>query len=97
MKIKQKSLRILGILMGDDYPDIDEHDISRNIKLLKQTDWFKSLLEDEATREVIVHNAKVRYEIGHINSKKLERQLNNVVYQRKLEDRLMSVIEREVL
>lgn len=63
---------------------VDEEDIGRNIKHLKQHQWFQNYLSDEKFRELIVHHKDVRQCIGKFNSKKLKKQSYQKKYRKKL-------------
>ena len=86
MKVKKILLDILGFVsFSGPYPDVYEEDISNNIKLLKKNQWFQGLMNDEKYRELVVRDKYVRYEIGYLNTERLQRNVYKDRYKKKIQ------------
>lgn len=70
------------------FPRVDEEDIGKNISDLKKRQWFKSLLNNEEYRELIIHDNEVRKTIGKFNNNKLDKKFFKAKYQKKLQNLL---------
>lgn len=67
---------------------VDEDDITKNLQQLKKYTWFKSLLNNEAYKQLIVHDHDTRIFIGKLNHHKLAKEPFQIKYQQKLKDLL---------
>lgn len=93
-RIKKFFLDILGFIsLWGPWPEVSGEDINNNIKLLKKTHWFQTLLKNEKYRELIIHNNDVRYEIGDLNTNRLKRNIQNDRYRRKIQRLLEKKIQ----
>ncbi|WP_186577222.1 hypothetical protein [Aquibacillus kalidii] len=81
-------LDLLNLAVYIPFLKVDEEGIGRNIKHLKQHEWFQSYLNDEKYRELIIHNKDVRQCIGKFNRDKLNKQS----YQKKCKEKLHHVL-----
>lgn len=81
---------IVYVNIGDFLPflEANEEDIGRNLNHLKKYHWFQNYLNDEAYRELIIHDKSVRKAIGKFKSNKLSRDS----YQRKYQKRLHKIL-----
>src|SRR5690625_1111096 len=81
---------IVYVNIGDFLPflEANEEDIGRNLNHLKKYQWFQKHLNNEADRELIIHDKTVRKAIGKFNSSKLYRNS----YQRKCQKRLHKIL-----
>src|SRR5690625_7369662 len=81
---------IVYVNIGDFLPflKVNEEDIGRNLNHLKKHQWFQKHLNNEADRELIIHDKGVREAIGKLNSNKLSRDS----YQRKCQKRLHKIL-----
>ncbi|QDP39521.1 hypothetical protein [Radiobacillus deserti] len=68
----------------------DEEDIGRNIKHLKQYNWFQGYFTDSIYRDLIIQNKNVRQCIGRFNVNKLNKQ----PYQRRCQENLRKVLQK---
>lgn len=62
--------------------EVTEEKIEKNIALLQKNDWFRELLANEANHQLILQNTDVRYLIGRLNTKKVEKDPANPRFQR---------------
>ncbi|HLS07073.1 MAG TPA: hypothetical protein VK079_03890 [Bacillota bacterium] len=67
---------------------VDEDDIRKNLQQLKKYTWFQNLLNNEAYKQLIVHDRDTRKFIGKLNLHKLAKKPFQIKYQQKLEDLL---------
>ncbi|WP_078379903.1 hypothetical protein [Sutcliffiella halmapala] len=62
--------------------NVTEEVIEKNIEHLKQYDWFTRFLENESFQKLISKDQDVRYIIGKLNQKKLQKNPNK--YEQKI-------------
>lgn len=78
--------------------EVSEEEIEKNITLLKRYQWFMTHLENEKHKNLIYHDIDVRYIIGKLNPKKMEKKSYNNKYQFKinkiLQSRLLIVLNK---
>ncbi len=67
---------------------IDGTNITHNLVLLQQTAWFQTLIHDEKVRQLIISDPDIRYYIGSLNRKRLEKQIHHPMYQKNIEKRI---------
>jgi len=63
---------------------VTEDEITTNIRLLKQNDWFNDLLTIPGYQQLLIHDREIRRKIGTFSSKKLMRHPNHPTFTRKL-------------
>ncbi len=83
-------LDLLNLAVYTPFLNVDEEDIGRNMKYLKKYHWFRSYLEDEKYREIIIHHKEVRQCIGKFNRD----QLHKSSYQKKCQRKLYKVLQK---
>ncbi|THF82318.1 hypothetical protein [Metabacillus sediminilitoris] len=64
--------------------EVSEEEIEKNITLLKRYQWFMTQLENEKHKNLIYNDIDVRYIIGKLNPKKMEKKSYNNKYQFKI-------------
>lgn len=62
--------------------EVTEEKIEKNIGALQKNDWFRELLANETYHQLIQQNTDVRYAIGRLNTKKVEKDPTNPRFQR---------------
>jgi len=67
----------------------DENDIVRNIKHLKEKQWFNKFLKDPVFKELIIHNEKIRQTIGRFKTSKLRQDSYNIRCEKRLRRALL--------
>lgn len=65
---------------------VDEEDIGGNINRLKKYKWFQELLGDEKYKQLIVHDKDVRRVIGKFDDKKIDKNIFQNRYRKKLQN-----------
>lgn len=81
------SALVVYVNIGDFFPflTVNEEDIGRNLDHLKNHHWFQKYLNDEAYRELIIHDKGVRKLIGKFKSNKLSRDSYQIKCQKRLQ------------
>ena len=93
-RMKKFLLDVQGFIsLWGTWPEVSGEDINNNIRLLKKTHWFQTLLKNEKYRELIIHNNDVRYEIGDLNTDRLKRHIHHDRYRRKVQGLLEKKIQ----
>ncbi len=82
-------LDILNLVTYFPFLKVDEEDIGRNMEQLKKYKWFQKYLKDEKTRNLLIHNQKVRETVGKFKTKLMA----GVSYNRKCERKLGKVLK----
>lgn len=77
-------LDILFNLILPHQKQVTEDDITTNMRLLKQNDWFNTLLAIPGYQQFIIHDREIRKTIGNFPTSKLTRQPNHPRFRRKL-------------
>src|SRR5699024_515568 len=93
MNVKIKSLEALVFFLGSGYPDVTEEDIVRHIRLLKKTSWFHAYLTNERSRQLIVHDEKVRYQLGRLSLKKLAEHPRDLYINEKIQKKVSHILQ----
>ena len=70
----------IGTLFLSSTKDVTEEEIEKNIKLLKEYQWFQNYLKDVKFGNLIKDHKDVRYTIGKLNFEKMK---NKVGYHKK--------------
>lgn len=63
---------------------VTEDEITTNVRLLKQNEWFNNLLSLPSYQQFIIHDREIRMTIGHFSTSKLTRKPNHPRFKRKL-------------
>lgn len=63
---------------------VTEDEITTNMRLLKQNEWFNALLAIPSYQQFIIHDREIRKTIGAFSTNKLTRKPNHPVFKRKL-------------
>ncbi|HLR42675.1 MAG TPA: hypothetical protein VK067_05445 [Pseudogracilibacillus sp.] len=63
---------------------VTEDEITTNMRLLKQNDWFNALLFIPSYQQFIIHDREIRKTIGNFSTSKLRQQPNHPRFKRKL-------------
>src|SRR5699024_7798554 len=93
MNVKQKSLEALVFFLGSSYPNVTEEDIVHNIRILKKTSWFNACLASEKGRQLIVHDEKVRYQLGQLSLKKLAKDPSDLYINEKVQKKVSHILK----
>lgn len=75
------------------WPDVDEADIGKNIRILKKYEWFQQYLENENFKELIVYDQDVRDRIGEFNSNRLKKESYQNQYEKKIRKILLKKVD----
>ncbi|WP_417899764.1 hypothetical protein ABN702_05600 [Bacillus haimaensis] len=73
--------------------EVTEEKIEKNIGTLQKNDWFRELLANEPYHQFIHHNTDVRYEIGRLNTKKVEKNPSNPRFQKAIKRAILKAEE----
>ncbi|MBM7621055.1 hypothetical protein JOC95_002928 [Bacillus tianshenii] len=74
--------------------EVTEEKIEKNIDALHKNDWFRDLLANETYHQMIQHNTDVRYTIGKLNIKKLEKNPADPKFEKAIRRAIRKVEER---
>jgi len=70
---------------------VDEDDIRKNLKKLRELQWFQNITNNHTYKQLIVHDADVRKCIGRFNTGKIDRKS----FQKKYEYKLKSILHEK--
>ena len=70
----------IGTLFFSSTKDVTEEEIEKNIKFLKEYQWFQNYLNDVQFEYLIKEHKDVRYIIGNLN---IEKMKNKIGYHKK--------------
>ncbi|MFE7060874.1 hypothetical protein ACFVAD_01820 [Sutcliffiella sp. NPDC057660] len=73
--------------------EVTEERIEKNLGVLQKLDWFRELLANETYHQLIHYNTDVRYEIGRLNTKKVEKNPSNPRFQRAIKRAILKAEE----
>lgn len=63
---------------------LTEEEITTNLQLLKENEWFHELLANPAYKQYIIHDREIRKTIGKFSTSKLRRKPDHPRFKRKL-------------
>src|SRR5690625_2949741 len=67
----------------------DENDIVRNIKHLKEKQWFNKFLKDPVFKDLIIHNEKIRRTSGRVKTCNIRQYSYNIRFENRLRRALL--------
>jgi hypothetical protein len=70
---------------------VNEEDIGRNINSLKKYNWFQDLLGNNVYHQLIVHDKDVRRVIGKFDNNRIDKNL----FQNKYRKKLQSILQQK--
>ena len=79
----------IGTLFLSFTKDVTEEEIEKNIKSLKEYQWFQSYLNDVTFENLIKEHKDVRYVIGKLNTEKMK---NRAGYYKKYQQKIHKVL-----
>ena len=79
----------IGTLFFSFTKDVTEEEIEKNIKFLKEYQWFQNYLNDVKFRNLIEDHKDVRYIIGKFN---IEKMKNRDGYHKKYQKKIHKVL-----
>ncbi|MCG7345489.1 hypothetical protein MHZ92_15230 [Sporosarcina sp. ACRSL] len=79
----------LGTILFSFTKDVTEEEIEKNIKSLKEYEWFQNYFIDDKYEQLIKEDKDVRYVIGKLNVEKMK---NNAGYHKKYQKKIHKVL-----